>query len=38
MYGAIQKLAEITTAQHPSMPESGGKVVLKLIPEQARNA
>ena len=31
MYCAIQKLAEITTAPHPSTPESGGKVELKLI-------
>jgi hypothetical protein len=30
MYGAIQKPAEITTAPHPSTPESGGKVELKF--------
>jgi len=31
MYGAIQKLAEIITAPHPSTPESGGKVELKSV-------
>jgi hypothetical protein len=38
MYGVIQKPAEITTAPHPSMPESGVKVELKLTLEWWRNA
>jgi len=38
MYGTIPKLEEITTAPHPSTPESGVKAEPKSIPKKGRDA